>query len=92
MTSITNETNKGIADKNRNVGKIIHHLKEIRDICRQNQWYASATYASLAAESLFHMLHLGDKTQRPDMLVTLTDIHFADYPHESEDPAECDND
>lgn len=69
--------------------KIIAHLKEIKDICRENKWYASASYVSLASDSLFHMQSLGDKAQRPDFIVHLTDIHYSAYPDEA-DQEDCD--
>ena len=69
-------------DTTKNVQKLIKDLHEIRDICRENKWYASACYANMSADSLFHMLHLGDKAQRPDMMVTLTDVHYSIYPDE----------
>jgi hypothetical protein len=70
--------------------KIISLLQEIKIICRENKWYASASYASMAADSLFHMQSLGDKAQRPDFLVHLTDIHYSQYPDDDYDEEECD--
>jgi hypothetical protein len=72
------------------IDEIINHLHQIRDLCRNREWYASATYASLAAETLFHMNYMGDKAQRPDMMIMLTDVHHSAYPITPEPGCECD--
>jgi hypothetical protein len=70
------------------VQRLINHLNQIRDICRDNSWHASAVYSSLAADTLFHMSYMGDKAQRPDMMVSLTDVHYSAYPDAPDDAAE----
>jgi len=98
MTNTTTETTNMVktsqkkttehAQRHYSTAKIISRLQEIKEICRENNWYASASYASMAADSLFHMHVLGDKAQRPDFLVTLTDIHpsvYPDSPYDDED-------
>lgn len=74
--------------QNVEINRLIYRLHQIRDICRDNQWHASGVYASLAADTLFHMNSLGDKAQRPDIMVSLTDVHYSAYPDEPEDEDE----
>ena len=85
MTVIENDNKQwGEIGGNVSVEALMSHLRVIRDMCRSNRYYASATYASMAADSLFHMQSLGDKAQKPDYIVNLTDVHYSCYP---DDPA-----
>lgn len=65
-------------DINYKIHKAITDLHRLRDLFRQEEWYGSAIYANCAAESLFIMMYSGDKKQRPDHLISVTDLHYTE--------------
>ncbi len=67
-------------DNDMQVELLRQELKSMAQLCREKKWYASAVYISRAEETLCHMAYLGDKTQRPDFFVTLTEIHHSQFP------------